>query len=64
MKVRIKKGVRPYGGKVFPAREHVYPNGRRVVLVHVDSTAVDHKLLGVGRDEREYRPDEVEVVEP
>ena len=33
-KVRIKKGVRPYGGRIVEViHRHTYPNGRKVVSV-------------------------------
>jgi len=33
-KVRIKKGVRPYGGRIVEViARHTYPNGRKVVDV-------------------------------
>ena len=33
-KVRIKKGVRPYGGRIVEViQRHTYPNGRKVVSV-------------------------------
>ncbi len=60
---RIKKGVRPYGGRTFPGVRAIRPNGRRVVIIYVDTTATAHKLQGLGGDPREYEEDEVEEVD-
>ena len=61
---RIKKGVRPYGGRTFPGTEpEELPNGRKVVTVYVDTVA-GNKNRGLGGDPREYNLDEVEDVGP
>lgn len=50
--VRIKKGVRPYGGRrVKVAARYAYPSGREVVLVWPPNDAPG---------QREYSVDEVE----
>ena len=53
--VRIKKGVRPYGGRrlVLEGR-HTYPNGREVVWVYPPG---DYRS---SPGTREYNADEVE----
>ncbi|RKZ72472.1 MAG: hypothetical protein DRQ48_00240 [Gammaproteobacteria bacterium] len=64
-RVRIKKGVRPYGGRRFMATLVIYPNGRKSWLVDVASS---HKAVGenwvkaLSRDEREYNPSEIEEI--
>lgn len=53
-RVRIKKGVKPYGGRLVTVDSvHQYPNGRQVVRVHAP-------LDNLHRDIREYNADEVE----
>jgi hypothetical protein len=55
-RVRIKKDVRPYGGRIVVVTgRHVYPNGRAVVRVFAPTG-------GKHIDIREYRNDEVEPV--
>lgn len=52
--IRIKKGVRPYGGRrVYLVQRHTYPNGRKVVWVRLQT---DGPMQGI----REYDADEVE----
>ncbi len=52
--IRIKKGVRPYGGRrVILVGRHTYPNGREVVVVRLPWDHIQGAL-------REYAPDEVE----
>lgn len=60
MKARIKKGVRPYGGRIFPVIERKqYPNGRRVVIVDVGKTA---QMSIYVADLRAYGEHEVEII--
>jgi hypothetical protein len=55
---RIKKGVSPYGGRIFPG----VPDGDgRTVTIYV-ATATANKNRGLGGDPRTYRLDEVEEV--
>lgn len=60
---RIKRGVRPYGGRVFPGYRETLPNGREVVTLYVDTVAANRNR-GLGGDPREYAPSEVEELEP
>ena len=56
--VRIKKGVRPYGGRrARVVGRETYPNGRRVVRVLAPR---DSKHVDI----REYNEEEVEPIEP
>jgi len=58
--VRIKKGVRPYGGRrVAVAQKHTYPNGREVVRVHAPG---DRRGGWMHVDIREYEIHEVEEI--
>ncbi len=59
-RVRIKPKVQPYGGRLFDASKHRYPNGREVWRVQVRSSATAHKNFG--NDTREYELDEVVVI--
>lgn len=53
--IRIKKGVKPYGGyRAEVTGRYEYPNGRRVVNVKVDHS----RFLAI----REYNEDEVETL--
>jgi len=53
---RIKKGVRPYGGRIF----HGEQKGR-IVELYVTGTSAGHSMAQ--SDRRQYRIDEVELVE-
>jgi hypothetical protein len=56
--VRIKRGVRPFGGRIVKvAGRNIYPNGRRVVLVYAPT---DRRAGWMHTDIREYEEGEVE----
>ena len=60
--VRIKKGVRPYGGrKVQVAARETLPNGRAVVDVHAPT---NHRGGWMHVDVRRYNADDVEPLAP
>lgn len=58
---RIRDGVKPYGGRIFPGVYEEYPNGRRAVTVFVDTVSAN-KNRGLGGDPREYRISEVDEI--
>ena len=61
-RVRIKKGVRPYGGRVLKvANRETKPNGRRVVIAIAPNT---QSGIWYGNDLRVYEEHEVEEVKP
>ena len=57
--MRINKGVRPYGGRTFPATLVIYPNGRRAWMVNVSPHEDKGWTGAIKRDEREYQVHEV-----
>lgn len=62
IRVRINRGVRPYGGRVFPAVLEERTDGTRVVLVDV-SRSTRAGFSFVQRDTRIYRLDEVVILD-
>lgn len=57
-RVRIKRGVRPFGGRIVQVHErHTYPNGREVVRVYPP-----RPVAGWYSDVREFNAHEVEEV--
>jgi len=56
---RVRNGVRPYGGRVFPVEQFVTePNGRQVVDLYVNV------IHGYGADIRIYDIADVEILVP
>lgn len=57
-RVRIKKGVKPFGGRIVTVvGRHTYPNGRPVIRVNAPG---DHRAGWMHTDVREYHQSEVE----
>lgn len=61
IRFRIKKGVRPYSGRIFWGERVTHPNGTKSVVIYVTGTATAHKNFG--NDPRRYATNEVEEVE-
>jgi len=62
IKVRVKKGRTPYGGRYLEVvRFHTYPNGRKVVItLPPESNRSRHHGLALGTRTLEYNIEEVE----
>jgi hypothetical protein len=55
-RVRIHKGVRPFGGRILEYKgEYTYPNGRKVIEVY-------GPIYGGNADIREYDPADVDLL--
>ena len=55
---RIKKGVRPYGGRSFWG---AFDDNEKTVTIYVDS-AIGHKAVNIGGDPRTYLITEVDFL--